>query len=318
MKVVFMGTPEFAVATLDAICKAGNDVAAVVTVPDKPAGRGLQLRPSAVKEYAVTHNLQVLQPEKLKSEDFLARLREINADVFVVVAFRMLPEVVYAMPKHGTFNVHASLLPNYRGAAPIHHAVMNGETKSGVTTFFLDRQIDTGDIIDSIEVPIRPDETTGELYDELMQKGAELAVRTLQSISDGTVTTRPQPQLPADQLKPAPKIFKEDTFIDWNQPSSVIYNKIRGLCPSPCACTRIRNKKGNEEQIKIFETQILSSGKTMQKAGFIRILLPDIFAISTADGEISIKKLQLQGKSRLDIEAFLRGFHPENYDLELF
>ena len=313
-----MGTPEFAVATLDAICKAGHDVAAVVTVPDKPAGRGLQLRPSAVKEYAVAHNLPVLQPEKLKSEDFLAQLREINADVFVVVAFRMLPEVVYAMPKHGTFNVHASLLPNYRGAAPIHHAVMNGETKSGVTTFFLDRQIDTGDIIDSIEVPIRPDETTGELYDELMLRGAELAVRTLNSIKAGTVTTRPQPQLPAGQLKPAPKIFKEDTYIDWNQPSSVIYNKVRGLCPSPCACTRIRNKKGAEEQIKIFETQILPSGKPTQKAGSVRILLPDIFAISTADGEISVKKLQIQGKSRLDIEAFLRGFHPENYDLELF
>ena len=313
-----MGTPEFAVATLDAICKTGHEVAAVVTVPDKPAGRGLQLRPSAVKEYATAHNLPVLQPEKLKSEDFLAQLREINADVFVVVAFRMLPEVVYAMPKHGTFNVHASLLPNYRGAAPIHHAVMNGETKSGVTTFFLDRQIDTGDIIDSIEVPIRPDETTGELYDELMLRGAELAVRTLDSIEAGTVTTRPQPQLPAGQLKLAPKIFKEDTYIDWDQPSAVIYNKVRGLCPSPCACTRIRNKKGAEEPIKIFETQILPSGKPTQKAGSVRILLPDIFAISTADGEISVKKLQIQGKSRLDIEAFLRGFHPENYDLELF
>ena len=318
MKIVFMGTPEFAVATLDAICKTGHDVAAVVTVPDKPAGRGLQLRPSAVKEYAVAHNLPVLQPEKLKSEDFLAQLREINADVFVVVAFRMLPEVVYAMPKHGTFNVHASLLPNYRGAAPIHHAVMNGETKSGVTTFFLDRQIDTGDIIDSIEVPIRLDETTGELYDELMLRGAELAVRTLNSIEAGTVTTRPQPQLPADQLKPAPKIFKEDTFIDWNRPSTEIYNKIRGLCPSPCACTRIRNKKGAEEQIKLFETQVLLNENKGGKAGEIRIKLPDTFAISTNDGEISVKKLQIQGKSRLDIEAFLRGFHPENYDLELF
>lgn len=318
MKIVFMGTPEFAVATLDALRKAGHEVAAVVTVPDKPAGRGLQLRPSAVKEYAVTHNLPVLQPEKLKSEDFLAQLREIDADVFVVVAFRMLPEVVYAMPKHGTFNVHASLLPNYRGAAPIHHAVMNGETKSGVTTFFLDRQIDTGDIIGSIEVPIRPDETTGELYDELMERGAELAVRTLQQIADGTVTTHPQPQLAAEQLKPAPKIFKEDTFIDWNRPSTEIYNKVRGLCPSPGACTHIRNKKGAEEQIKLFETQILSSEKTPTKPGSVRIDLPGTFAISTGDGEILVKKLQIQGKSRLDIEAFLRGFHPENYYLEVF
>ncbi|MBR0078000.1 MAG: methionyl-tRNA formyltransferase [Bacteroidales bacterium] len=318
MRIVFMGTPEFAVATLDAICKAGHDVAAVVTVPDKPAGRGLQLRPSAVKEYAVAHNLPVLQPEKLKSEDFLAQLREINADVFVVVAFRMLPEVVYEMPKYGTFNVHASLLPNYRGAAPIHHAVMNGETKSGVTTFFLDHQIDTGDIIDSIEVPIRPDETTGELYDELMQRGAELAVRTLQSISDGTVTTRPQPQLPADQLKPAPKIFKEDTYIDWNRPTVEVYNKIRGLCPSPCACTRIRNKKGNEEQIKLFEARAVFPENRGGKPGTVRIKLPDTFAILTSDGEILIQKLQWQGKSRLEIEAFLRGFHPENYDLEVF
>lgn len=318
MKIVFMGTPEFAVATLDAICKAGHDVAAVVTVPDKPAGRGLQLRPSAVKEYAVAHNLPVLQPEKLKSEEFLEQLREIDAEVFVVVAFRMLPEVVYSMPKHGTFNVHASLLPNYRGAAPIHHAVMNGETVTGVTTFFLDHQIDTGDIIDAIEVPIRPDETTGELYDELMEQGAKLAVRTLHNIQEGTVSTRPQPQLPADQLKPAPKIFKEDTYIDWSRPSVEVFNKIRGLCPVPCACTRIRNKKGAEEQIKIFEAQIIPSHLPSSKPGFVRIELPDIFAISTSDGEILVKKLQLQGKSRLDIEAFLRGFHPENYQMQLF
>ena len=195
---------------------------------------------------------------------------------------------------------------------------MNGETKSGVTTFFLDRQIDTGDIIDSIEVPIRPDETTGELYDELMERGAELAVRTLNSIEAGTVTTRPQPQLPADQLKPAPKIFKEDTLINWNRPSAEIYNKIRGLCPSPCACTRIRNKKGAEEQIKLFETQVLLGENKDGKAGTIRIKLPDTFAISTNDGEILVKKLQWQGKSRLDIEPFLRGFHPENYEMLLF
>ncbi len=313
-----MGTPDFAVATLDAICKAGHEVAAVVTTPDKPSGRGLKLTPSAVKVYATENNLRVLQPEKLKAEPFVEQLREINADVFVVVAFRMLPEVVFTMPRCGTFNVHASLLPNYRGAAPIHHAVMNGETKTGVTTFFLDKQIDTGDIIDAIEVPIRPDETTGELYDELMAKGAELAVKTLASIADGTVTTHPQPAIPADQLKPAPKIFKEDTLIDWTLSSQQIFNKIRGLAPYPGACTHIQTKDGREEIIKIFEAQIISSESTHLEPGTITIQSSKTFTISTSNGAILVKNIQFPGKSRLDIELFLRGFHPDNYFLKVY
>lgn len=317
MKVVFMGTPEFAVGTLSAICGAGYDVAAVITAPDKPAGRGLKLQQSAVKQYAVEHNLNVLQPEKLKAEDFLQQLRQINADVFVVVAFRMLPEVVYTMPRLGTFNVHASLLPNYRGAAPIHHAIMNGETKTGVTTFFLDKQIDTGDIIDSIEVPIGSDETVGELYDRLMERGAELAVRTLKSIEAGTVVTHPQPVLPAEELKPAPKIFKENTFVNWNQSTQQVYNHIRGLSPSPCACTHINNKNGETELIKLFEVSPCYESHS-QRAGEIEIKTPDSLKIFTRDGSILVKNLQLQGKKKLTTVEFLRGFRAENYTLLLF
>lgn len=314
MKVVFMGTPEFAVSSLDAICKSKHKVLAVITAPDKPAGRGLKLKQSAVKEYAVEHGLRVLQPEKLKNEEFLSELRAIGADIFVVVAFRMLPEVVYAMPPYGTFNVHAALLPNYRGAAPIHWAVMNGETKTGVTTFFLNQQIDTGDIIDATEVEIGPDETTGELYDQLMVCGAELAVRTLDQVEAGTVTTRKQADIPVEDLKPAPKIFKEDTFIHWDAPAKQIFNKIRGLSPVPGAGFHITNNKGQEEFVKIFEAEILPLSVERQ-TGTIEIEQPNSFRIFAKDGVISVKTLQWQGKTRLKIADFLRGFHPENYTL---
>lgn len=316
MRVVFMGTPEFAVASLDAIHHSPHEVVAVVTAPDKPAGRGLKLKASAVKEYALAHNLPLLQPEKLKSEGFLQQLRLCQADVFVVVAFRMLPEVVYAMPPKGTFNIHASLLPNYRGAAPIHWAVMNGETKTGVTSFFLNQQIDAGDIIHAIEVEIGESETTGELYDRLMQKGAQLAIETLDQIEKGTVVTQKQSSQEED-LKPAPKIFKEDTFIDWNQPSQVVYNKIRGLAPFPCACTRIQNNKGQTELIKLYESQIVQNVSGL-KPGTITQKAPDLLTISTADGQIQVKKLQLQGKTKLSVAEFLRGFHTENYILFAF
>ncbi|MBO4645055.1 MAG: methionyl-tRNA formyltransferase [Bacteroidales bacterium] len=314
MRVVFMGTPEFAVASLDAICHSSHEVAAVVTAPDKPAGRGLKLRPSAVKTYAVEHQLPLLQPEKLKDEAFLAQLRELHADIFVVVAFRMLPEAVYAMPPQGTFNVHASLLPNYRGAAPIHWAVMNGETRTGVTTFFLDHQIDTGDIIDTIEVPIGESETTGELYDRLMACGAELAVRTLDQVAAGTVATRRQADIPQEACKPAPKIFKEDTFIDWSQPVQTIFNKIRGLSPVPGACTRIRNAKGEEEIVKIFSAEKTALDVETQ-SGVIEISSRNSMLIFAKDGAISVNTLQFQGKNRMPIADFLRGFHPENYQL---
>lgn len=312
-----MGTPEFAVGALDAICKSKHEVLAVITAPDKPAGRGLKLKASAVKEYALEHGLRVMQPEKLKNEEFLAELRSLNADIFVVVAFRMLPEVVYAMPKFGTFNVHASLLPNYRGAAPIHWAVMNGETKTGVTTFFLNQQIDTGDIIDAAEVEIGASETTGELYDRLMGRGAELAVSTLDKVEAGNIVLRKQSHIPEAELKPAPKIFKEHTFIDWNQPTDVIFNKVRGLCPVPCACTHIRNNKGQEEFVKIFGVEKINIG-TLQEPGTIKLELPDLLIVFTKDGAISCKTLQWQGKSKLEIAAFLRGFHAENYELKFY
>lgn len=317
MKVVFMGTPEFAVASLDAIHQSRHEVVAVVTAPDKPAGRGLKLKASAVKEYAVSNNLPVLQPEKLKSEEFLEQLRACQADVFVVVAFRMLPEVVYTMPPKGTFNVHASLLPNYRGAAPIHWAVMNGEIKTGVTTFFLDKQIDTGDIIDATEVEIGANETTGELYDRLMEKGAQLALNTLNQIENGTVTTRRQDQIADTELKPAPKIFKEDTFIDWNKPVKQIFNKIRGLSPAPGACTHITNKNGQTEIVKIFECQLIDENCSLEP-GTITIKTPNLFLIAAKNGQISVQVVQFQGKSRLKIADFLRGFHPENYTLNVF
>lgn len=316
MKVIFMGTPEFAVATLDAISQTKHEVVAVVTVPDKPAGRGLKLRPSAVKNYAIAHQIPVLQPEKLKSPEFLEQLQQLNADIFVVVAFRMLPEEVFAMPRFGTFNVHASLLPNYRGAAPIHWAVMNGETRTGVTTFFLNKEIDKGDIIDKIEVPIGDTMTTGELHDQLMSCGAELAVRTLNRIENGTITTISQESVDVSQIKPAPKIFKEDTFIDWNQSTRHIYNQIRGLSPFPGACTHIQNNEGIIENIKIFEAEI--GDKSTLPAGTICINPPELLIIFTKDGCIAVKSLQIQGKTRLSTSDFLRGFRYENYILKAF
>ncbi|MCQ2287322.1 MAG: methionyl-tRNA formyltransferase, partial [Bacteroidales bacterium] len=268
MKVVFMGTSEFAVASLDAIVNAGYDVKAVVTVPDKPAGRGQQLRFSDVKNYAVEHQLPLLQPEKLKDESFLEHLRLLDADIFVVVAFRMLPEVVYAMPPKGTFNIHASLLPQYRGAAPINHAIMNGESETGVTAFFLNHEIDKGDIIGQTKVSIDPEETVGELHDRLMLAGAELAVTTLRQIEEGSYSLFPQSETLENELKPAPKIFKDDMLLDWNCPAQVVFNKIRGLSPYPAAFTRIKNLKGEEFTLKCFKAKILSD-KSMSEPGTI-------------------------------------------------
>ncbi len=317
MRVLFMGTPEFAVAALDAIRKASYEVVAVVTAPDKPAGRGLKLRPSAVKEYALENNIPVLQPEKLKSPDFLEQLHAYEADVFVVVAFRMLPEQVFTMPRYGTFNVHASLLPNYRGAAPIHWAVMNGEKTTGVTTFFLDKAIDTGDMIDKIEIPIGETETTGELHDRLMVCGADLAVRTLQQIENGTLKTTRQNTVASDKLKPAPKIFKEDTYIDWSKPTKQIYNQIRGLSPFPCACTRIQNVNGDIEQLKIFEAELFAEVSD-NLPGTICVRPPHLLIIFTKDGAISVKNMQIQGKTRMKVADFLCGFRIENYILKAF
>ncbi len=317
MKIVFMGTPDFAVATLDAIYKTGYEIAAVVTTPDKPSGRGQQIHYSDVKKYALEKNLRLLQPEKLKDPIFIETLRGLNAELFVVVAFRMLPESVYIIPPLGTFNIHASLLPNYRGAAPIHWAVMNGETKTGVTSFFLNNDIDKGDIIDFREVSIGENETTGELYDRLKMEGASLAVDTIKSIENGSSKLIPQTSLREENIKLAPKIEKEDTLIDWNQPAKIIFNKIRGLSPSPGAYTKIKNINGEESILKCFQAKV-SDEKSVFLPGTITTDKYSNFSISTKDFQILLQNVQLEGKRRMEIKMFLAGFKSENYILKLF
>ena len=317
MRIVFMGTPQFAVAILDAVYKAGHDIAAVVTASDKPAGRGKKMQMSEVKQYALEHDLPVLQPEKLKNPEFIASLKSLNADLFVVVAFRMLPEEVFLIPPKGTFNVHASLLPQYRGAAPIHHAVMNGEKKSGVTTFFLNKEIDKGNIIDCEEVEIGDAETTGELYEKLMYKGAALAVKTIQSIEKGEVTTKSQANFDEKELKPAPKIFKEDTLICWEDTAQNIFNKIRGLSPFPCAYTRIQNMKGETEILKCYFASV-SEKMSTGKAGEFYTDGKTFIAVNTLDFQILLKDIQIQGKKRLEIGLFLSGFRENHYKNQLF
>ncbi len=299
MKIVFMGTPDFAVASLDALVQANFDIVAVVTAPDKPAGRGQKLNESAVKKYAAEKSFPVLQPEKLKNPEFLEALKSYQADLQVVVAFRMLPEVVWNMPPKGTINLHGSLLPQYRGAAPINHAIINGEKESGVTTFFLTHEIDTGDIILSDSTPIAPDETAGELHDKLMVIGANLLVKTVTAISNGDFSEQPQPQ--SDELKHAPKIFKEDCKIDWNNPSIKVHNLIRGLSPYPTAFTIL-----NDKTLKIFKAAFEDKEPGIAAGG----LLTDnktYLKFATKDGFIKLLDIQYEGKKRMLIEDFLRG-----------
>ncbi|WP_231463075.1 methionyl-tRNA formyltransferase [Pedobacter sp. Leaf132] len=299
MKIVFMGTPDFAVASLDALVRANFDVVAVVTAADKPAGRGQKLSESAVKKYAVEKNIPVLQPEKLKNPEFLAQLKSFNADLQVVVAFRMLPEVVWAMPSKGTINLHGSLLPQYRGAAPINHAIINGEKESGVTTFFLTHEIDTGDIIQSASVAIESTDTAGDLHDKLMNVGASLLVKTVTAIAEGNYQEQPQPQ--SDVLKHAPKIFKEDCKVDWNKPSLEVFNFIRGLSPYPTAFTLL-----NDKTLKIFKVDIEEKEPAIAAGGF----LTDgktFLKFATKDGFIKLQDIQYEGKKRMQIEDFLRG-----------
>lgn len=313
-----MGTPEFACAGLEAIIASDfAEVVAVVTVPDKPAGRGQQLRFSEVKKTALAHDLPVLQPEKLKDEQFIEQLKQYHADVFVVVAFRILPEVVYSIPPKGSFNLHASLLPDYRGAAPIQRAVMNGETKTGVTTFFLNPQVDCGDIIDQTEVSIGPDETTGELYDHLMRVGSDLIVKTLKSIDEGSVSCKKQTITDECILKPAPKILKEDMLIHWDRPAREIFNQIRGLSPYPGAFTRIHDKEGVEFIIKCYEAEIIAQAST-EEAGTLTIGSQGHFIVHTKDECISVKIIQFEGKKRMRSEEFIRGWRTDNYVLKLF
>lgn len=315
LRVCFMGTPEFAVATLDAIRKAGHEVVCVVTTPDKPAGRGQQMHCSDVKKYALEHQLPVLQPEKLKDDGFVEDLRDYRADVFVVVAFRMLPKCVYAMPPLGTFNVHASLLPQYRGAAPIQRAIMNGETKSGVTTFLLDEHTDTGAMLLQKEVEITYEDNAGTLHDKLMVAGAEIAVETLRQLSEGE--TRPIPQPEAEVLKPAPKIFKDDMHINWNNTAEDIYNHVRGLSPYPAAFAYIGFRTHEDDAwkpcvLKIFDVEI-TGRKSRLEPGKIMLDMEKKMLISTRNYDISIKILQIEGKKRMKTEDFLAGFRKNNY-----
>jgi methionyl-tRNA formyltransferase len=302
MRIVFMGTPEFAVASLDALLESGADVVGVVTAPDKPAGRGQKVNESAVKQYAAAHGLKVLQPEKLKNEGFLAELKSLNADLQVVVAFRMLPEIVWDMPPKGTINLHASLLPQYRGAAPINWVLINGEKESGVTTFFLKHDIDTGDILFTEKVTLTGKETAGELHDRLMNKGAGLLVKTVKGIESGRYTELPQTELvEGAELRHAPKIFKDDCKLDWTQPAEKVYNLIRGLSPYPTAFTSL-----NEKVLKVFGADFETAEPGISPGGFLTDH-KTFLKFATADGFVYLTNVQLEGKKRMGIEEFLRG-----------
>ncbi len=313
MKIVYMGTPDFAVETLDALLKAGHDIVGVVTMPDKPAGRGRQLRPSAVKEYAVAHGLKVMQPEKLKDPTFVSELRSLEADIQVVVAFRMLPEVVWAMPRLGTVNVHASLLPNYRGAAPINWAVMNGEKETGVSTFLLKHDIDTGDIIMQESVQITDEDNAGTVHDKLMHLGAELAVRTIEALGNGSATFHRQDDIDPATLKAAPKIFKEDMLICWQRSTKEVINHIRGLAPYPAAWTTLTDAKGQEVTAKIFcarpTERAVIDGLSLEP-GRVSSDGKGRLSIGTGDGAIDVLEIQLSGKTRMKVADLLHGFHP--------
>lgn len=310
LKIVFMGTPEFAVGTLRALVEGGYQVVAVVTQPDKPVGRhGSVLQPSEVKKYALEHSIPVLQPEKMKDPEFVEQLRAFNADLQVVVAFRMLPEVVWAMPPLGTFNVHAALLPQYRGAAPINWAVINGETTTGVTTFFLDHDIDTGRVIMRRPFDIPDDADVEYVYDGLMRLGAEVALETIDRIiaGNGQVESIPQEEMEeSGPLHAAPKIFKETCDINWNQPSKRIYDFIRGLSPYPGAWTTLVQEGGAPVVMKIFKSSKCEGRMPEGVPGTIFVEKNKIY-VTTADGQLQIDVLQLAGKKRMDATAFLNG-----------
>jgi len=316
LKVVFMGTPEFAVATLDALVNSSHKVIAVVTTPDKPAGRGQKLQTSAVKQYAQENNIPVLQPDKMKDENFLEQLQNLDADIFIVVAFRMLPEQVWSLPYLGTINLHGSLLPQYRGAAPINWAIINGEKETGVTTFFIDKEIDTGLIIEQEKIKISPNETAGELHDRMMLIGGKVVIRTLDAMERRSIKPMPQSKYinSATKLKAAPKIFKETCKIDWSKEGQTIFNQIRGLSPYPAAWSIL--KAESSMVTKIFEAVFITEKHKYQPGKIITDNKTNLM-VAVADGFVAIKTLQLEGKKKLSVEEFLRGFHGiENYKLE--
>ncbi len=306
-RIIFMGTPDFAVETLRALVENHYNVVAVVTMPDKPAGRGHQLQFSAVKQYALSVGLPILQPERLKDEAFLQELRSYRADLQIVVAFRMLPEVVWAMPPLGTFNLHAALLPQYRGAAPLNWAVINGEKETGATTFFLKQEIDTGDMILQESLPIGDDENVGSVHDRLMTMGAKLVLRTVDLIAEGKAKRIPQPILPESEMKPAPKIFKETCQINFNQSALAVHNFVRGLSPYPAAWAKL-TIGGTEQTVKIYKTKsIIQASSIEHQASTILTDNKSYLRITTTDGYIDILELQLPGKKRMDIRSLLNG-----------
>ncbi|MBQ4366854.1 MAG: methionyl-tRNA formyltransferase [Muribaculaceae bacterium] len=308
LRIVFFGTPEFAVESLRRLVEGGYNIVGVVTMPDKPAGRGHHMLQSDVKKYALEQGLHLMQPVRLKDEAFVEELRALRADLQIIIAFRMLPEVVWSMPRLGTFNLHASLLPKYRGAAPINWAVMNGDDRTGVTTFFLKQEIDTGDIIQQRDIEIGRHDNVGIVHDRLMLLGADMVMETVEAILAGTVHPIPQDQLltAGQQATPAPKIFKDTCRIAWSTPAEQVYNHIRGLSPYPAAWTTLADEAGNEWSLKIFET-----GEPCNIPGQVGDVMVDggRLLVHCGDGALEIKSLQVAGKKRMSSEDFLRGLH---------
>lgn len=309
LKIVFFGTPEFAVASLDRLVAGGYNVAGVVTMPDKAAGRGHKLLHSPVKQYAEAHGLRLMQPVRLKDPEFVDELRSIGADLFIVIAFRMLPEVVWTMPPLGTFNLHASLLPRYRGAAPINRAVMNGDTRTGVTTFMLKHEIDTGDILQQVAVDIAPEDNVGDVHDRLMEIGAGLTVDTVEHIIAGDLRPIPQDELLDDiEPAPAPKIFAEDCVIDWTRPAVEIHNQVRGLSPYPAARSGLVSGGRAPEMMKIFKTRIAGDGEVAAAApGTVTVTADNRMYVAASDGSLEILNVCPAGKRPMEVAAYLRG-----------
>lgn len=306
LRIIFMGTPDFAVESLRILMESPHEIVAVVTAPDKPAGRGKKLRASAVKSFAEEHKTLVLQPPNLKEESFVQQLKKLSPDLMVVVAFRMLPKLVWQIPPMGTINLHASLLPDYRGAAPINWAIVNGENKTGVTTFFINEQIDTGDIIAQREVNITPEMTAGELHNTLMTTGARLLVETVNQIASGDFTPIAQPDIKTEnQLHAAPKILREHLHIDWNQPAEKIVNLIRGMSPYPAAFALNR---ADDQPVKITRARI---GKHTLPPGKVKMAGKSGLEVGTGTNTIEVLEIQMAGKKRMDIASFLNGFNPE-------
>jgi len=308
LKIVYMGTPDFAVESLRALVEGGYNVVGVITMPDKPAGRGQKIQYSPIKQYALSQNLPLLQPEKLKDSVFLEQLESWNADLQIVVAFRMLPEVVWNMPRLGTFNLHASLLPQYRGAAPINWAIINGEKETGITTFFLTHEIDTGKVISQEKITIADTDNAEVIHDKLMLLGAQLVIKTVDDILNDCVKPISQDEMnnTNQELKPAPKIFKETCKIDWNQNTKEVYDFIRGLSPYPTAWTELTTSKGEILSLKVFETEKIKQEHQLEAGRLVSDGKKQI-DISTKDGFIRLKSIQQAGKKRMTAEDFLRG-----------